>query len=1052
MAESSYPNAKQLLKEEFALNAKTTQDDLLNDKTCLRYWREIPMGRVKECLDFLRNITSVNNNKTGHSVTDPQINKEKLPGVWRHIQEYAQPPRPGSEPDVQDVYQLLKLGWAETIDWTEARLIEGDNQPLQPERTLRVQFVNLDYTKLGAMIESIETTKYFTDPVIAGETYDGPEGAHLKWRVLSAKPSRADDGSGVITLTLAKNLVMTPDALPTPVLLTDDKVLLSPFAHDTTSVKNAYVWEYRWIDPDYVQTLRDTISLISGVIDAKAVKSDDGSCNIQVLTQSNTWNGDLSQVWERETQSPGFAAEKIVNTYSHIALTSLDEFKTTLGTATDGYKVSSLIDSTDETRGFAKIIQTQDKLFSGAVTDANGTLNEEEYLQLITGGVIRTTMWLGVADADLATAMATVAVAPDGYVVLKAGNNYSGTGSFTMIRIMMLKASDTVPMQVRVEFPEFDDERRTYFYFGLDKTTAESTYTDCKTDCDAGYKVDSVEIQEWRYGSLAVIQQISKINLLLTGQVRAYDYTKTFGLVNVATTVYLNIAKASIDGLKTDILTDTDIIVLDIRDEDVGQGKANVLCTWRSKETAPRSLGAIRATKASQFHKTEEDRLWIDVNLEDTTSLSDAVAQALAGTAPYTVAATEEVREVDGEDAGDKTARIRQRVIKGTGTAADYSMQESFNPHGLQEAVMVVSVREYPEVDYTNVAAVFALLQTFLGTPAKGRIQVSMNGNGTFSMRALKEGKPDWGNTTPNYVKVAVQNKGLIGESKDELATGVPVADAAAIVDAAVADTDHIIEDIRMTERGQGEAAIEKKQTKKSETAVQVEETPSLGLRRAAQNYTWPLVLSENIDTIWAAALVEGVTGDYVLHYRQKNILGNGMFSITSQVVECTEKKQNYTVAYTDNSVVTVEICQDAAAMPTIEDTAGTEEKLDGGLNLFNKYDYVKTTVTSRVPKSCALGATWNVRGSYYTVEGYTFQIVTTPGEKSYYWHSSTDTWQVQEIHTISYHLTAAEAALVVHTYNNGSGIHPVGGNLWMAHKVERSDLYIGQVTYNSPE
>jgi hypothetical protein len=1099
MSESSYSNAKQLLKEENALNVKATRENILKDRTLLRYWPEIPFNKVQECLDFLGKFASVKNTKESHSVTNPKVNKEEVPGEFHHVQEYAQPRRPGSEPDVQDVFQQLQLGW-----------------------------------------------------------------------------------------------ITTGDLLPTPVLLTDDKALLSPFAHDTDSVKNAYVWEYRWIDPGYAQTLRDTILLEEGVVDAKIVNADDGSCKIQVLTQTNTWAGTLSQTWEKETQNPSFAAEKRVETFSHIPLASLDGFKTTLGTATSGYKVSSLIDSTAE-EGFAKIVQTQDKLFDGTVSASNGTLNEDEYLQLITGGVIRTTTWLGVKDADLVAAMATVAVAPSGYTVLKVGNNYNGTGSFTLTRVMMLKGSST-SMKIKVDFPSFEDERRTYFYPGLDKTTANALLTTAQTTCDTGYKIDSVEIQEWRYGALAVIQQISKImltpaeglgctiskefepwgdadiiskkwlnikdanldaalttlsiaptgysvatishnfdgtgsaditrvvvkknitgfesaiefptfdderktniylgldsitagaqytilqtapagykidsvtkqrglagtitiiqqisklNLTLTGRVQSYDYTKAFGLVKIATTIYPNIAKASINGLKTTILTDATKIVLDIRDDDTGQGKANVFCTWRSKEAAPRSLGAIRATKASQFHKTEEDRLWIDVNLTDKDALATAVAQALAGTAPYGLAATEEVREVTGEDAGDKTARVRQHVVKaGTPTAANYSMQESFNPHGLQEAVMVISVREYPEVDYTNVGTIFALLQTFLGTPAKGRIQVSMNGNGTFSMRALKEGTPDWDNITPTYVKVGIQNKGLIGESKTDLATGVPVADAAAIVSAATADADHALVGVEMTERGQGEAAIEKKQIKKSETAVQVEETPGLGLRRATKDYTWPLILSANVAAVWAAAETQGVAGNYVLHFRQKNILGNGLFSITSQVVECTEKKTSYTNAYTDDSIVTVEECQDAAEIPVIADTVGTEESVKGSLNLFNKYDYIKTTVTSRVPKSCAAGATWNVRGSYYTVEGYSFEIVTTPPEKSYNWHSSTNTWQVQEIHTISYYKTAVEAAAFVHTFNNGSGIHPVGGNLWMAHKVERSDLYIGQQTYSKP-
>ena len=1031
MAISSYSIARALLKEKYALNAKTTQEALLDSRTCLRYFPGIPMGKVSECLDCLRTIASVKNTKASHTVLNPQVNKEELPGTWRHVQEYAEPPRAKSEPDVQDVYQLLKLGWAQTLIDSEAHLVGGDNIPLQPERILVRQYVGLDFTKLGDMIEGIESTKYVTNPVIEGKTYDGPIVApattpsDLKWRILSSKPSRDPDGSGIITQTLAKNLVQTPDELPTAILLSDDKALLSPFAHDTTSEKNIYVWEYRWIDPAYAQTLRDTIALTSDVIDAKAIKADDGSFNIQVLTHTNTWKGTLSQVWGKETVSPTFAAEKVVESFSHIPLTSLDAFKATLGTATSGYKVSSVKDSTDEERGFARITQTQDKLFSGAVTANNGTLNEEEYLFLITGGILRTTMWLGVKDDDLATAMATVATAPTGYSVVKVANNYNGTGSFTLTRTMMVKGSDTVPVKIKVEFPSFEDERRTYFYFGLDKTDATALLTTLLTTCDEGYKVDLAEIQEWRYGMLVVIQQISKLNLLLTGRVQSYDYTKTFGLVNVATTIYPNIAVDSITALKVTILADATKIMLNLWDDDAGQGKANVTAVWRSKEEAPRALGAIRSTKNSQFHKEAQDRLWIDINLTDKDALATAVALAMAGTDPYAVAEGAEIREVTGEDAGDKTARIRQHVVKeGTPDPADYSMQESFNPHGLQEAVMIVSVREYPEVDYTQVGTVFALLQTFLGDPGKGRIQVSMNGNGTFTMRALKEGTPDWDNTTPDYVQTGIHNKGLIGEGKTQLATGVKVASAAAIVADVTADDDYALEDVQMDERGMGEAAITKRQTKKSETAVQVSETPAAGLRRAVKDNNWPLVLAANVATVWTAASTEGVAGNYVLHFRQKNILGNGMFSISNQVVECVEKIiAEYTAGYADDSITTIKEVRDAAALPDATDTTGTTETVKGGLNLFNKYDYIKVTITARTPKSFGESAvTYDTLGGWYGI----------------------GLWRIRYHHTINYHTTATAAATALANGWIGSGISSAGNNLWQSHKVIRDDIYTG--------
>jgi hypothetical protein len=849
--------------------------------------------------------------------------------------------------------------------WISA--IEGQQlSGLLDNRTLKRKITGVNVKDIVDLVEVLRTrvsvknpdngTRYYsvTDPMVngvvqpgtwRGVTVESVEGVHNAGRV---------EPGGTITQTLAFGWIKANEALPTPILLTDDKMLLSPFVHDTDSVKNAYVWEYRWIDPAYAQTLRNTIALTAGVIDAKIIKEQEGYCNIQVLTQSNTWNGNIDDghEWEIQNQAHGFAAEKIIETFTHIAPANLAAHRTTLQTPTSGYKVSSLIDSLDSAGGFASITQTQDKLFPGAVTDANGTLQEEEYLQLITSGIIRTTMWLAVPDADLATSMATVAVAPAGYTVLKVSNNYNGTGSFVLIRTMMLLGTVADPMLMKVDWPTFEDEHRTYFYFGMDKTTAESTLVTAQTVCDAGYKVDSAEIQEWKYNTFVVIQQISKVQVtpFTVSAVHQQNYIASFGLVTRATTVYLNVPKASIDTVKTAINAIANIIVLEINDNDNGQGAADITYTWRSKESAPRSLGALRTFRQSRFHKEEENRLWIDINLTDKDALATAVAQAMAGTAPYAVATGAEIREINGTDAGDKTGTITQRVVKeGTPDPADYSMLESFNPHGLQEAVMIISVREYPEVDYSQIAVVFALLRTFLGTPEKGRIQVSLNGNGSFMMRALKEGTPDWSNTVPAYVKTEVQNPGTIGEIKTELATGIPIAGAAAIVAAGSADADYALNDIQMQERGMGEAAITKRQTKKSETAVQIVETPSLGLRRATKHYTWPLVLDANFAAVWAAAATEGVDGDYILEFRQKNILGGGMVSIESHIVECTEVTvPDRIVAYTKDSYTSEEVHQDASSIPAATDTTGTIITYRGSLNLHNKYDYVKTTVTRR--------------------------------------------------------------------------------------------------------
>ena len=1010
---------------------------LVSDRTLKRKWTQINSLYITGLSEVLRLRTSVKNPSNGqkyYSVTDPLVNGVKYPGTWRGALVETQE----SVKEQGVIIQTLNYGWATSLIDSEARLIGGENVPLEPRWIIQRQYVALDFLKIGDMIESIESTKYVTNPVIEGKTYDGPIVApattpsDLKWRILSSKPSRASDGSGIITQTLAKNLVQTPDELPTAILLSDDKALLSPFAHDTTSEKNVYVWEYRWIDPAYAQTLRDTISLSSDVIDAKAIKSDDGSFNIQVLTHTNTWKGTLSQEWEHQTRHPTFAANQIVNTYSHIDLDDLSGFKTTLGTATSGYKVSSIVDSTDAAGGFASIVQTQDKLFDGIVDADNGTTTEEEYLQLITDGVIRTTLWLGVPDDDLAAAMTTLSTAPSGYTVVRIGHNYSGTGSANITRTMITKGDETAE-QLRIDYPSFEGERLTYHYFGLDKTTADALYVTLQTSTNADYKVDNVSIIEWR-SALAVVQQLSKImqtpseslghtiakefewwgdgevitkkwlsikdadldtmlttlavepagysvasishnfngtgsadvvrvvvkqntdgfesaiefptfegerltNIYLglnkttadaqyttsqtppigykvdsvtkqqgsrgtitivqqlskiqetpftTSAVHQRVYTHAFGLVTRATTVYLSVPFASIDTVKDAINALANVIILNIADNDNGHGSADITYIWRTKEEAPRALGAISSVKPSQFHQEAQERLWIDINLTDKDALATAVALALAGSAPYAVAAGDTIQSVSGQDAGDKTGNIRQKLSKkpDSYTVAEYQTQVSFNPHGLKEATMLVDVNEYLEIAYADIATIFALLQTFLGDTMKGQIQVSLNGNGTFMMRGLKEGTPDWDNTTPDYVQMALENPGQIGERKHEQATGVPVAGAAAIVDAATADANYALDIIRMTERGHGEASIDKSQTKKDGVAIYVEEKPTFGSRRGTKKTVWLNVHADDLDAVWTAALTENVSGDYTLSYRVRRPKGNGFYDVENEAMD----------------------------------------------------------------------------------------------------------------------------------------------------------------------
>ena len=98
MAISSYSIARALLKEKYALNAKTTQEALLDSRTCLRYFPGIPMGKVSTCLDFLRNVASVKNPKASHSVVNPEIIRKNFPGRGATFKSTPSPRAPSPNP------------------------------------------------------------------------------------------------------------------------------------------------------------------------------------------------------------------------------------------------------------------------------------------------------------------------------------------------------------------------------------------------------------------------------------------------------------------------------------------------------------------------------------------------------------------------------------------------------------------------------------------------------------------------------------------------------------------------------------------------------------------------------------------------------------------------------------------------------------------------------------------------------------------------------------------------------------------------------------------
>jgi hypothetical protein len=559
--------------------------------------------------------------------------------------------------------------------------------------------------------------------------------------------------------------------------------------------------------------------------------------------------------------------------------------------------------------------------------------------------------------------------------------------------------------------------------------------------------------------------------------VHQYVYTPTYGLVTHATTIYLNVPKASLGTVRDAINAITGIIVLDISDNDNGQGSADVTYKWRTKESAARDLGRIQSEAPSAYHMKRHNRVWIDLNVDSPSSLANAIAAALAGTGSYVKGANERIVSADGKDAGDKTAIITQQVLDSGGsyTPLNYAQLESINTHGLHEANILSIIREYPEVD-GDIAGLVVLASSiwtwmkensdvgdflvnplaYTGYPASdttmhGRVQTSMNENGTIHVRCIKEGKPDWDNDTPlidGFVADGRTNVGGIGESVSAIATGVPVAIMGATVNGAVATAGWGLTDVKGVEKGNGEAEVHRVQVKEDKVARSlriISPVTQNGAERTTYETLWPLVLEANVTSgsnVWALAgnsFSEGsITGNYKLEYRQKQELGNGFWRITNVVVDTTARSFSFTSAKSDTTAVTTYKGWDYANTPATLVSSlslGNNYSIDIDCNRYGKYDYVARKIVETAPVSAGSGYGWSTTGETYwlphtyNTDGTLFQLLQ---------------YQRTYVHAITFHATAALAASSINGGYEGSGVSRIGEAVWMAHRITQSATQVG--------
>lgn len=192
---------KAKLAPEAAKILQTDTDHVLSDREMTVFWQDILGEQVDQHVEWLKAYTWATNLTAQKSIANPIIEGSIRLGTWRGAKIYH---RPGTAPGVDaaerqgpkwNIYLVLRKGYAETIDWTEARLTSPARY-LPMADTLEVLFPNLNPAKLQELASGI--TSPTQNISINGENYEG------SWQKIRVEAGQAEDGSGQILVRYSK--------------------------------------------------------------------------------------------------------------------------------------------------------------------------------------------------------------------------------------------------------------------------------------------------------------------------------------------------------------------------------------------------------------------------------------------------------------------------------------------------------------------------------------------------------------------------------------------------------------------------------------------------------------------------------------------------------------------------------------------------------------------------------------------------------------------------------------------------------------------------------
>ncbi|MBU0677127.1 MAG: hypothetical protein KJ626_03345 [Verrucomicrobia bacterium] len=193
MATTEYSNARENLREDKAGLFAFENNRLVRSDELIRNWPSVNDTIYKECHDFADQFVSAANTKAQRWVKDPMARKEVYPGTWRLVLNAYNPNRYGK---TTGLVQILRKGFATTLEWDEAIMAKGDDLQ-ESERYVHIAFPNCNPAAVASIIAELSTH------TTTGFTLEGKERTGT-WEWVHIRPDRLDDGSVTINVLAAQ--------------------------------------------------------------------------------------------------------------------------------------------------------------------------------------------------------------------------------------------------------------------------------------------------------------------------------------------------------------------------------------------------------------------------------------------------------------------------------------------------------------------------------------------------------------------------------------------------------------------------------------------------------------------------------------------------------------------------------------------------------------------------------------------------------------------------------------------------------------------------------